>query len=139
MPTKSSTYSSTGPDGAVLTKLLGRSRARWDTVVAGVERAHAPIVREWHFAPTTGRWHLRLKQKARTILYLLPGDGEFLTAFIFGERAEAAVRAGEFPEIVTQALDASTPCGAGRGIRLPTKNQRDVALMLKLAAIKVSH
>ena len=127
-----------GPADADLTKMLGRSRSVWDELAAAVERAHAPVVREWHLSKTTGTWHVRLKQGTRTILYLLPRDKYFLTAFVFGERAEAAVRAGKFPREVVKALDAAPPCGAGRGIRLVTKNRRDVATLLKLAAIKLA-
>jgi hypothetical protein len=123
---------------ADLTKMLGRSRALWEQLASTIEREHTPVTREWHLARTTGTWHVRLKKGTRTILYLLPREKHFLTAFIFGERAEAAVRAGNFPGEVVKALDESPPCGAGRGIRLVTKTRRDVATMLKLEAIKLA-
>ena len=129
---------STGPADAELTHMLGRSRALWDELIAGVERVHAPVTREWHFTAKTGTWHLRLKRKARTILYLLPREKTFLTAFVFGEKACAAVRAGGLPGNVVTALNEARPYAEGRGIRLTTKNRRDVATMLKLAAIKMA-
>lgn len=127
-----------GPADADLKKMLGRSRSGWDELAAAVERAHAPVVREWHFSAKTGTWHVRLKQKARTILYLLPREKYFLTAFVFGEKACAAIRAGGFPSDVVNAIRVARPYAEGRGIRLVTKNRRDVATMLKLAAIKLT-
>ena len=118
--------------------MLGRTSVLWDRLIGGIERAHGPVKREWHFGRTTGTWHVRLKKKARTILYLLPREKHFLTAFVFGERAEAAIRAADLPAMVVKALDEALPCGAGRGIRLVTKNRRDVATMLKLTAIKLA-
>ena len=126
------------PREAELTRMLGRTAVLWDRLIDSIERAHGPVKREWHFGRTTGTWHVRLKQKARTILYLLPREKYFLTAFVFGERAEAAIRARGFPDCVVKALDEAAPCGAGRGIRLATKNRRDVATMLKLTAIKLA-
>jgi len=118
--------------------MRGRSRALWDQVVAGVGGAHKPVKGEWHLAATTGTWHVRWKQKGRTILYLLPREKHFLAAFVFGERAEPVVRAGGFSSAVAKALEEAPPCGAGRGIRLVTKSRRDVSTMLKLAAIKLA-
>ena len=127
-----------GPADADLTKLLGRSHALWDELIAGVEHAHPPVTREWHFTAKTGTWHLRLKRKARTILYLLPREKHFLTAFVFGAKACAAVYAGGFPEDVVTALKEARPYVEGRGIRRATRSRREVATMLRLAAIKMA-
>lgn len=47
-------------------------------------------------------------------------------------------RPADGPADGVKALDASPPCGAGRGIRLLTKNRRDAATTLKLAVIKLA-
>jgi hypothetical protein len=126
------------PREAELTQMLGRTAVLWDQLIDSIERAHGSVKCEWHFGRTTGTWHVRLKQKARTILYLLPREKYFLTAFVFGERAEAAIRASDLPAMVVKALNEAPPCGAGRGIRLVTRSRRDVATMLKLTAIKLA-
>lgn len=129
---------SSAPLDEDLDKMLGRSRSVWDELITRLERDHPGVTHEWHFSPTTGTRHVRMKKATRTILHLLPREKFFLTAFIFGERAEAVVRTGDFPFAVVQALDEAPACGAGRGIRLVTKNRRDVLVMLKLAAIKLA-
>jgi hypothetical protein len=89
-------------------------------------------------ARTSPLGFLRLIRKERTILYLLPQDGYFLTAFVFGEKATAAVLASDLPAAVVTALNGARAYAEGRGIRLETRTPQDVATMKKLAAIKMA-
>ncbi len=139
MLTKEPPVSSDGPADRELTAQLGRSRAVWDELIAGIERVHAPATREWLFTAKTASWHLRLKQNARTILYLIPREKYFLTAFVFGEKAVMEILAGNFSQQVLTALHHAPRYAEGTGIRLVTRNRRDVTTMLKLAAVKLAN
>ena len=127
------------PDDRSLGRALGATRPLWDELVAHLEATYAPIVPEWKPSRTSALGFLRLIRKKRTILYLLPRDGHFLTAFVFGEKATAAVRAGDLPAAVVTALNEARVYAEGRGIRLETRTPQDLAIMKKLAAIKMAH
>ena len=127
------------PTAAALARVLGATQPLWDELVAHLEATYAPVTPEWKMARTSPLGFLRLIRKRRTILYLLPRDGCFLTAFVFGEKATAAVRASDVPAAVVTMLNAARPYAEGRGIRLETRTARDLATMKKLAAIKMAH
>ena len=127
------------PDEKVLARTLGGTKALWDELIRHVETEHAPVTHRWTASKTSALGFLRLVQKKRTILYLLPREGYFLTAFVFGEKGTAAVRASDVPAAVVTMLNAARPYAEGRGIRLETRTARDLATMKKLAAIKMAH
>jgi len=126
------------PTAAALARALGATQPIWDEIVAHLEATYAPVTPEWKPSRTSPLGFLRLIRKKRTILYLLPRNGHFLTAFVFGEKATAAVRNGDLPAAVVTALNAARVYAEGRGIRLETRTPQDVATMKKLAAIKMA-
>jgi len=127
------------PDDRALGRALGATRPLWDELVAHLEATYAPVTSEWKSSQTSPLGFLRLIRKKRTILYLLPRDGHFLTAFVFGEKATAAVRTGDVPATVVTTLNEARVYAEGRGIRLETRTRQDVATMKNLAAIKMAH
>jgi Protein of unknown function (DUF3788) len=139
MPAKPHLNKSGAPNAVTLGRTLGAAQPLWDELVAHLEAAYAPVRPEWKSSRTSPLGFLRLIHKNRTILYLLPRDGYFLTAFVFGEKATGAVRAGDVPAAVVTALNAARVYAEGRGIRLDTRTPQDVATMKKLAAIKMAH
>ena len=127
------------PDDKALAQTLGGTKAFWDELIGHIETAYAPVTHRWGQSKATPLGFLRLIRKERTILYLLPREGFFLTAFVFGEKATAAVRASDVPAAVVTALNEARPYAEGRGIRLETRTAKDLATMKKLAAIKMAH
>jgi hypothetical protein len=127
------------PSAAALARSLGDTKRLWDELVAHLEATYAPVTPEWKTSRTSTLGFLRLIRKKRTILYLLPRDGFFLTAFVFGEKASAAVRVSGVPAAVVTALNEARVYAEGRGIRLETRTPQDVATMKKLAAIKMAN
>jgi hypothetical protein len=137
--TSKSAASKKPPTDTELAPILGRTAARWHELVAHVEETCAPVKRKWTFSKTTGHWFLRLIRKQRTLVYLLVRGGHFVTAFVFGEKATAAIRASGLPQAVIAELNAARVYAEGRGIRLVTRTGRDVATMKKLVAIKLAN
>jgi hypothetical protein len=108
------------PDGKALAKGLGPSKALWDELVAHIAAAYPPI-------------------KDRTIVYLLPGEGGFRCAFVFGGKATDAARRAKLPNAVLKAIEEAPVYAEGRGFRLEVRTAKDVATMKTLAAIKMAH
>jgi len=123
------------PDDKSLTKALGPVKAQWDEIVAHVQAAYAPITEAWGFYKS---WSLRLKRKDRTIVYLLPRDGHFLCAFVYGGKATAAARAAKLPKAALKAIDEAPVYAEGRGFRLEVRTAKDVETIKTLAAIKMA-
>lgn len=124
------------PDEAVLAAGLGPAKTLWDALAGLIAETYPPVSREWTFYKS---WSLRLKHKKRTILYLLPRDGTFLCAFVFGGKATEAARAAKIPKTVLKAIDEAPVYAEGRGFRIEVRTRRDVETMTRLAAIKMDH
>ena len=118
---------------------LGRAKARWDGLLAALAKEYPDIAPEWHRSSVKAKWSLRVKLRGRTILYMIPGEGTFQAALVFGGKALEAIRAGGFPAHVLQLLSEARKYAEGTGIRLEVKTQKDIAVIVKLAPVKVAH
>jgi hypothetical protein len=124
------------PDDKALAKGLGPAKRLWDEFVRHIAGAYPPVEEAWGFYKS---WSLRLKHKKRTIVYLLPREGYFLCAFVFGGKATEAARAGKLPKAVMREIEAAPVYAEGRGFRLEVRTAKDLAAMTTLAAIKMAN
>jgi hypothetical protein len=122
------------PDARALAKGLGPSKKLWDEIVRHVSAEYAPITEAWGFYKS---WSLRLKRKDRTIVYLLPREGHFQCAFVFGGKATEAARSAKLPKAVLKAIDEAPVYAEGRGFRLDVRTAKDADSMKALASIKM--
>jgi hypothetical protein len=123
------------PDNKALAQGLGATKKLWDEIVRHCAAEYAPVTEAWGYYKS---WSLRLRRKDRTIVYLLPGEGRFQCAFVFGGRATEAARQAKLPKPVLKAIDEAPVYAEGRGFRLEVRTARDVETIYKLAAIKMA-
>jgi Protein of unknown function (DUF3788) len=127
------------PTEAELTAALGPARAVWDQLLAGLEEEYGVNVHEWNSYSLKAGWSLRVKRKARTIMWLSPCPGCFRIAFILGDKAMKAARQVKFPQRIVKVLNEAPKYPEGTGIRLVVKSSRDIGTLKKLAAIKLAN
>ena len=127
----------TPPSDADLEKALSRAKPLWDQLVAELASEHDVTTREWKSYGAKSGWSLRLLRGKRTIVWLAPSAGCFQAAFIFGERALAAIRQSAVSARVLQMLDEAPEYPEGTGLRFQIKAVKDIAVVKKLAAIKL--
>lgn len=126
------------PQAADLQAGLGRSAKLWERLVAAVGAAHPPIEPVWNFGGAKIGWTMRLKQKDRNVLYLIPQAKHFLVGVVLGEKAYRAAREAGLPAEVIALFEAARPYAEGRGIRYPVRVAADVDVVLALAALKMA-
>ena len=124
------------PDDKALAKGLGPSKKLWDGFVRHIAADYDPVTEAWGFYKS---WSLRLKRKKRTIVYLLPREGYFLCAFVFGGKATDAARLTKLPKAVMKEIEDAPVYAEGRGFRLEVRTAADLETMKTLAAIKMAH
>ena len=127
------------PQPAELHKVLGRSGARWDELVAFVESQYSPLTVSWGFAGSKWGWSLRLKQRKRTVLYMTPCKRHFLVGFALGEKAVRAAHSVPLHETVLALIDAAPKYAEGRGVRIEVRTRSDVESVKQLAAVKMAN
>jgi hypothetical protein len=128
------------PTSEELLAVLGPSATLWNEYVDWMAAELGVAAQEWKGVCVKKYWWaLRLKLKARNIVYLSPCAGCFRVAFVLGDRAVAAARAAKLPENASKALAESTHYPEGTGLRLVVKKAKDLAGIRKLAEIKMAN
>lgn len=127
------------PGDRELSAALGPSRPLWDQLLDDLSLGDLITGWDWHSYSVKAGWSLRLQRKQRNILYMVPREGGFLVAFVFGDKALAAIRAAKFPRAVIELIAGAKKYAEGTGVRLDIKGPQDLAIVKKLAAIKVEN
>ncbi len=127
------------PTEEELAAALGPAKAVWDRFIAELADENGVDVHEWSsYSPKAG-WSLRLKRKKRTIVWLAPCQGCFRVAFILGDKAMKAARECGLPPRVMKILEEAPKYPEGTGVRIAVKGEKDIALLKKLAEIKLAN
>ncbi|HET6205204.1 MAG TPA: DUF3788 family protein [Terracidiphilus sp.] len=128
------------PSPEELTAALGPSEKLWQELVQWMATKLGATTQEWKgVVPKKYGWSLRLKIKARNIVYLGPSTGCFSVGFVLGDRALKAAKETHLPAGVMQAIASAPRYPEGTGLRLVVKTARDLPAIHKLAEIKVAH
>ena len=127
------------PTGAELAAALGQAKPVWDQLVAELDREFGVNIAEWSsYSPKAG-WSLRMKRKARTIVWLGPRAGSFLVAFVLGEKAMGAARAVKLPKRIVKIMAEAPKYPEGTGVRVVVKTPKDLAAIKTLAVVKLAN
>jgi hypothetical protein len=127
------------PTDDELSAVLGPARALWDQLLAELAGELDVTIQEWNsYSPKAG-WSLRLKREKRTILYLSPCRGSFRAAFALGDKAVEAARRSRLPKRVIQIIDEAKRYAEGTGVRIDVNRPPDIAVVKKLAVLKLEN
>jgi Protein of unknown function (DUF3788) len=128
------------PSPEELSAVLGPTAILWSEFVDSMANELGVAIQEWKgvYVNKYG-WSLRLKMKARNIVYLAPGKGFFRVAFVLSDRAVKAAKAARFPASVAKAIAEAPHYPEGTGLRLTVRKARDLAAIRKLAEIKLAN
>jgi hypothetical protein len=127
------------PTDAELAAALGPAKATWDQLLADLAQEYGANVREWNSYSLKAGWSLRVKRKARTIVWLAPCPGAFRVAFILGDKAVLAAQEAKLPKRILKIINEAPKYPEGTGVRLEVKSSKDIATLKKLAAIKLAN
>lgn len=111
----------------------------WNEIRDYVHSVYPDAVDEWHYSGQKFGWSFRIKDKKRVIVYLLPREGYFKAAFVFGQKATDAVMESTVAETIKEALRAAKVYAEGRGIRIDLRNAETVKDVRLLAGIRLAH
>lgn len=127
------------PTGEELAVAPGSAKALWDQLVADLAAECGVAIQEWNSYSRKAGWSLRLKHKERIIVYLSPCRGCFRVAFAPGDKPAQAARRSKLPRGVLKMIAEAKRYPEGKAVRLDVKGPRDVAIVEKLARIKLEN
>jgi hypothetical protein len=127
------------PTDEELAAALGKAKLAWDQLLSELGQELGVTVHEWRcYSPKAG-WSLRVKRKARTIVWLSPRAGAFMAAFILGDKAIEAARSAKLPQRIVEAIQTAPKYPEGTGVRITVKSIKDLAAIKNLAVIKIAN
>src|ERR1017187_862609 len=125
------------PTPAELRAALGPATESWNQLLARLATELIIVIEEWNSYSSKSGWALRLKVKKRNIVYLAPCSGGFNVAFVLGDRAVEAARHSTLPRRVVKLVEEGKRYPEGTAVRMEVTGARDIAAIVKLAAIKL--
>jgi hypothetical protein len=125
------------PNDANLQSALGETYDLWQIIADYVHSKHSAAFDEWNYMG--GGWNFRVKDKKRVVIYLLPRDGFFKVALVFGQKATDMIMQSEVSEYIKTELEAAKVYVEGRGIRIEVKNHETVNDIKVLIDIKLAN
>ena len=127
------------PTDADVAAALGAVKPLWDEIVVGMARELELTASEWKSYGIKHGWALQLRRGKRNIVHLAPCTGSIHVLFILGDRAVVAARAAKLGATADKLLAEAPRYPEGTGVRLEVSRPRQVALVRKLARIKLEN
>ncbi|MDR2680411.1 MAG: DUF3788 domain-containing protein [Tannerella sp.] len=126
------------PNDEILKISLGATYKFWQTFVDYVHSVYPKSVEEWSFSKSGG-WSFKIKDSKRAIIYLLPRDGFFKVAFVFGQKATDEVLKSKVATAIKTELESAKVYAEGRGIRIEVKDGKVINDVKDLINIKLEN
>jgi len=126
------------PSREELVGMIGESQTFWDRLMKHLRAEYAPLSEKWNFSEQNFGWSLRLMQRQRTVLYLVPRPGHFLVAFILGEDVIRVARQAGLHTRDVDLIRKAPKFANGKGVRLEVREGKDLGSIKRLATAKMA-
>jgi hypothetical protein len=127
------------PQDSDLAEILGDSQDLWDELKSQMTEQFQPLSVDWGYSGKKWGWSLRLKQKARTVLYMTPRHGHFVVGFALGQKAVDAAHESDLPQSTLDMIDGSQKYAEGLAVRLEVRTGDDLWNAARIATIKMGN
>ena len=99
---------------------------------------HAPITESWGYSGKNYGWSLGLKQKKRSVVYLVPGEGRvYMQPRIQREGGDRSAQSA-LPSDVLEMVETAKRYTEGRAVRMQVQSGKDAAVAKELVGIKMA-
>lgn len=122
-----------------LKKGLGDTFDIWQELVEATTILYPKAIQKWHFSGDKYGWSFRISDSKRVIVYLLPRDKYFKSAFVFGQKATDEILKSSISEKIKKELSTAKVYAEGRGIRIDLKDRALLNDIKELIRIKISN
>ncbi|MFZ4740928.1 MAG: DUF3788 family protein [Bacteroidales bacterium] len=111
----------------------------WIQIKEYVYLRYPTAIDEWNYSGEKHGWHFRIKDKKRTIIYLLPRNHYFKVAFVFGQKAMDLIIKSQISDSIKNELQTAKVYAEGRGIRIDVNNDAIINDVKELIDIKLTY
>lgn len=126
------------PTDVGLQAALGSTYAIWKEIRDYVIASANVTSEEWKYSGDKYGWGFRINDKKRVLIYLLPRDGFFRVAFVFGQKAFEAILDSSVSDSIKNELMEAKAYAEGRGIRIEIRDKKTLKDVKQLINSKVN-
>jgi len=127
------------PDDFMLRSAVSDLYPLWAEFRSYVFEKYPDAMAEWNYPGQKYGWNFRIKDKKRTIIYMLPRDQYFLVAFVFGEKATTDALESDISPGIKSIIESARVYAEGRGFRIELKNKEYEMDIKKLIDLKLKY
>lgn len=127
------------PTKQMLEEALGKSLKYWLDIKSSLEAEYGALTEEWKFYSSASGWTMKLLYKKRNLFFFSPLKNYFRIAFVFGDKAVAAVEQSSLPQNIIDELVNAKKYTEGRGLRIEIKTKAEAEYVKQLVKIKLSN
>lgn len=117
---------------------IGETFVYWQQLAEFTKENYPGFKSEWKYSSSKFGWSYRIKDEKRVLIYLLPRDGFFKVAFVFGQRAIDSINESIIIDSIKTELNQAKSYAEGKGIRIEVKNKNLLTDLKKLILIKLN-
>jgi hypothetical protein len=125
------------PSDAALSETMGKAKKHWDTLIAWLSKEHPGLIQEWKFYGEKYGWQLKIFDKKRAILYMVPHQGYFMAALALKEKAIASLKESNLPASLIEEIENAKAVPEGKPARIEVTTKEQVEMVMKLVGIKL--
>jgi hypothetical protein len=121
-----------------LREALGTAFPVWQQLFDALSKEFHPVSHEWKPTKLEFGGVCLLKQKERTLVYLLPGKLQFEVSVVLGDRAAALALASDLRAETKKLISEARVYAEGRGVRFFIRTRKDIESVVQLVRFKTA-
>lgn len=127
------------PNDEMLAVELGKTKGYLDKIGMFIKETYGDLTLEWKFYSQKSGWILKMFNKKRNVLFIIPCKGYFRVTFTFGDKAVVEVLSSGLPEFIKHEVFTARKYSEGRTIQLEVKTDKQFENIINLIQIKLKN
>lgn len=125
------------PNDKMLVAELGETKGFLNKIESFIKDEYGDLTLEWKFYGQKSGWVLKMFNKKRNLLFVVPCKDYFIIVFTFVDKAVDEVIASTLPEFIKQEVFIKKKYLEGRSIQLEVRTDEQCENILNLIRIKM--
>jgi len=127
------------PNDEILIETIGQTYKYYESLKKHLLQKYDNIKEEWKYYGKKYGWQLKIFQKKRNLLFIIPSQSYFTVVLIFGDRAVEKIQDSEIEDELKEKIKAAKKYMEGRGISIEIKDDVYLEDLKKLIEIKLQN
>jgi len=125
------------PNDKMLAVELGKTKVFLHKIESFIKDEYGDLTLEWKLYGQKSGWVLKMFNKKRNLLFVVPCKDYFIIVFTFGDRAVDDIIASALPEFIKHEIFIAKKYLEGRSIQLEVRTDEQCENILNLIRIKM--